>query len=55
MSIQGRIDQLSNRHKALDQKIREEQSRPSTDTLRIKDLKRQKLHIKEELEALREN
>ncbi len=54
MSIQGRIDTLSNRHRALDEKIRDEQSRPSTDTLRLKDLKRQKLHVKEELEALRD-
>lgn len=52
MSLQGRIVELANKHRQLDQKIAEEEKRPATDTLRLKDLKRQKLKIKEELRWL---
>ena len=52
MSLQGRISELSNKHRQLDQKINEEEKRPAADALRVKDLKRQKLKIKEELRWL---
>lgn len=53
MSIQGRIQELFKRHGELDAAISSEQQRPSHDPLRIRDLKRQKLRIKEELAILR--
>ncbi|MEM1106489.1 MAG: DUF465 domain-containing protein [Pseudomonadota bacterium] len=54
MSLQGRIDELSQRHRQLDETIQAEQKRPAADTATIKHLKLQKLRIKEELQHLRE-
>jgi len=53
MSLQGRISELANKHRQIDQKIEEEEKRPSADTLQLKDLKRKKLKIKEELRWLK--
>ena len=55
MSIQGRIEELYSRHRRLDQAIEEEQKRPAADEVRLHDLKRKKLKIKEELVNLRPN
>ena len=55
MSIQGRIEELYNRHRKLDEQISEEQKRPAADEVRLHDLKRKKLKIKEELGTLRPN
>jgi len=44
-----RIWRLRNRHRSLDQRLREELRRPIPDALAIQDLKRQKLRIKDEL------
>lgn len=49
MSLRGRIEELSKRHRQLDEQIAEEQKRPAADMSTIKDLKRQKLRIKEEI------
>ena len=53
MSLQGRIEELSVRHRVLDKRIDVEQKRPAADTTILRDLKRQKLRIKEELRQLR--
>lgn len=53
MSLQGRIEELSVRHRKLDEKIETEQKRPVYDITQLKELKRQKLRIKEELQNLR--
>lgn len=53
MSLNGRISELANKHRQLDEQISEEQKRPSGDDLVIKDLKRQKLRIKEQLRHLK--
>lgn len=53
MSIQGRIDELSHRHTDLETKIKDEEKRPSADSIRLKSLKKEKLRIKEELRTLR--
>lgn len=53
MSLTGRIEELSNRHRKLDSQIDTEQKRPAADPLRVTDLKRQKLRIKEELRHLK--
>ena len=43
------------RHQRLDQEIEEEQKRPAADEIRLYDLKRKKLKIKEELTTLKPN
>ncbi|MEO1101894.1 MAG: DUF465 domain-containing protein [Pseudomonadota bacterium] len=53
MSLQGRIEELSVRHRKLDEKIETEQKRPTHDSTQVQELKRQKLRIKEELRNLR--
>jgi len=55
MSIQGRIEELSNRHRKLDERISLEQRRPATDSISLKQMKREKLKIKEELRQLQAN
>ena len=53
MAIQARIRELDARHQNLELLIAEEMSHPSSDDLRVRELKRQKLKLKEEMEALR--
>ena len=53
MAIDARIRELGNRHRSLDAAIAEELSRPAVNTLRLTELKRRKLKLKEELEQLR--
>jgi hypothetical protein len=53
MSLNRRIEELNRRHSQLDEKINEEQKRPSADVTVLKDLKRQKLRLKEEIGMLR--
>ncbi|MEO9970071.1 MAG: DUF465 domain-containing protein [Hyphomonadaceae bacterium] len=52
MSIQGRIEELSSKHRDLDIEIKTQQKQPSIDTLLLTKLKRQKLRIKEQLATL---
>ena len=53
MAIDARIRELGNRHRSLEAAIEEEMSRPATDSLRLWELKRRKLHLKEEMEQLK--
>ncbi len=53
MAIEARIRELGVRHQSLERAIEDEISRPASDAMRVKDLKRQKLRLKEELEGLR--
>lgn len=53
MSLQGRIEELTKRHAQIDQQIHEEQKRPASDDTTLKDLKRRKLRLKEEIGMLR--
>ena len=53
MAMEARIRELDARHQSLERLIEEEQSHPSADDLRVRELKRQKLKLKEEMEALR--
>ena len=55
MSLQGRIEELSVRHRRLDEKITHEQRRPVHDSTEIREMKRQKLRNKEELRQLKSN
>lgn len=52
MSIEGRTAQLRRTHRELETKIAEEELRPASDTLRIADMKRRKLAIREELRGV---
>jgi hypothetical protein len=53
MALDAHLEELSEKHRALDRKIEEEIARPTADDLRIADLKRQKLRLKDEIERLK--
>jgi hypothetical protein len=53
MAIEARIRELDSRHETLERAIADETGRPASDDLRLRELKRRKLKLKEELEALR--
>jgi hypothetical protein len=53
MAIEARIRELGSRHETLERAIQEESGRPAADDLRIRELKRRKLKLKEEMESLR--
>lgn len=53
MAVEARLRELGARHHSLDKAIQDELRRPSTDDLRLQELKRQKLKLKDELEQLR--
>jgi hypothetical protein len=55
MAVDSRIRELGSRHQTLEQAIQEELRRPAADDMRLRELKRQKLRLKEELETLRGN
>lgn len=52
MSVESHLNQLREKHKGLDTKIREEERRPSADAVHLRALKREKLHLKEEIKRL---
>ena len=52
MALDANLVKLSEKHRALDRKIVEEQGRPTADPLKITEWKRQKLRLKDELERL---
>ena len=53
MALQGHIQELSEKHKRLEQMIETELSHPDWDDVRVAALKKEKLRIKDELERLR--
>jgi hypothetical protein len=53
MAVEARLRELGARHQSLERAIQEELRRPAADEDRLKELKRQKLKLKDELEALR--
>ena len=52
MSIQTHLAELERRHQALEQEIFEAQTHPATDDLKIAELKRRKLQVKDEIVRL---
>lgn len=54
MSLDSRIRELSERHKKVDQALSAEMKHPANDALRIYELKRQKLKLKDEIAQLRQ-
>ena len=55
MSIRSHLTELERRHQALESEISDALAHPSTDDLTIVELKRRKLHVKDEIARLREN
>ena len=53
MAIDAHMETLSKRHQELDAEIENEAKRAASDDLRILELKRQKLRIKDQLMELR--
>jgi hypothetical protein len=53
MAVEARIRELGSRHQSLENAIQDEMRRPAADDVRLRELKRRKLKLKEEMEALR--
>jgi len=53
MSIQADLTELEHLHRALEQEIQEELTHPGSDDLKLAQLKRRKLQLKDRIEQLR--
>ncbi len=53
MALDAHIDELSGKHRALDRLIQDEVAKLSSDSLKIAELKRQKLILKDRMARLR--
>jgi hypothetical protein len=53
MPMQGHIQELSEKHKKLEELIETEMAHPDWDEIRVAALKKEKLRIKDELQRLR--
>lgn len=53
MTISARLEALEKKHEELEIEISGARAAPSTDDLHIVDLKRKKLHLKDEIEKIR--
>ena len=53
MSMQSHLAELEKRHRALEAEISEALAHPSIDDLMIRELKRRKLHVKDEIARIR--
>ena len=54
MTIQAHLAELERRHRALEDEIADAMLHPSSDALKIAELKRRKLHVKDEIARLRQ-
>ncbi|MEM7188817.1 MAG: YdcH family protein [Pseudomonadota bacterium] len=52
MNLSSHLDQLRTKHQTLKTRIKEEERRPGVDHLEIAAMKREKLHVKEEIARL---
>lgn len=55
MAIESHLAELERRHQALEREINDALAHPSTDDLELAELKRRKLHVKDEIERLRQD
>jgi len=53
MPIEGHLSELERKRRVLEEQIQAEVARPASDPPRLRDLKRKKLAIKEEIERIR--
>jgi len=54
MAIESHLAELERQHQALELEISEALTHPSTDDLKIVELKRRKLHVKDEIARLKQ-
>jgi hypothetical protein len=54
MAIQSHLAELERRHQALEREISEALTHPSSDALKIAELKRKKLYVKDEIARLKQ-
>lgn len=52
MALESHIQELSVKHRALDRQIQEETAKPSSDDIKVAELKRQKLNLKDRMTRL---
>lgn len=55
MSLQNHLSELERRHSALNREIEKEQVHPAADEIKVAELKRRKLLLKDEITKLRGN
>ena len=55
MSMQSHLAELERRHQALEDEITEAMAHPSADDLKIAELKRRKLQVKDEIMRLQQD
>ena len=55
MSMQSHLAELEKKHQALESEINDCLTHPAVDDLKVVELKRRKLHLKDEIERLRHN
>ena len=53
MSLQNNVTELERKHQAIEREIQDAMAHPSTDNLRVAELKRRKLQLKDEITKLR--
>jgi hypothetical protein len=54
MAIEAHLAELERKHEALEQELSDALAHPSTDGLKIAELKRKKLLVKDEIERLKQ-
>jgi hypothetical protein len=54
MTMQAHLAELERKHRALEDEIAEAMTHPSSDDLKIAELKRRKLLVKDEIERIRQ-
>ena len=55
MTIQAHLAELERKHRALEDELAEAMTHPSTDDLKVAELKRRKLLVKDEIQRIRVN
>jgi len=55
MSMQSHLAELEKKHQALEEQINDCLTHPAVDDLKVVELKRRKLQLKDEIERLRHN
>ncbi|MEJ8574039.1 YdcH family protein [Microbaculum marinum] len=53
MTMASHLAELVEKHQALERSIEEEMARPYADNVRVSDMKKKKLRLKEEIERIR--
>lgn len=53
MTLQNHLSELERKHRSLEREIQDAMSRPGADDLRVAELKRRKLQLKDEISRLR--